>query len=143
MGLPERNLSDMSQTTRAMQCCGMGGHLVYKKSFHPHTLSIGGPLFEQLLSEKDRVIITDCSTTRLSRHSSLVLFLNRSRHLSQIALLAPETRVSYGSHPSSWYLTQCNLYIFWRWKGFHRVCAWHHEAHHPAILYLASSIAMA
>ncbi|MFH2057748.1 MAG: heterodisulfide reductase-related iron-sulfur binding cluster, partial [Pseudomonadota bacterium] len=48
------------QFNKTMQCCGMGGHLGYKTSFHPHSLKIGQPLFERLVSEKDRTIITDC-----------------------------------------------------------------------------------
>ena len=63
--------SDIIQTKGAMQCCGMGGHLGYKKSFHPHALSIGGPLFEKLLSEKDRVIITDCLSCKMQFQQTL------------------------------------------------------------------------
>ncbi|WP_299982453.1 heterodisulfide reductase-related iron-sulfur binding cluster [Desulfobacula sp.] len=57
--------SDIIQIKGVMQCCGMGGHLGYKTSFHPHTLKIGEPLFERLLSEKDRTIITDCLSCRI------------------------------------------------------------------------------
>jgi glycerol-3-phosphate dehydrogenase subunit C len=63
--------SDIIQTRGAMQCCGMGGHLGYRKSFHSHTLSIGEPLFEQLLSEKDRIIITDCSSCKIQLQQAL------------------------------------------------------------------------
>mgnify|MGYP002639435289 FL=1 len=57
--------SDIIQIKGVMQCCGMGGHLGYKTSFHPHTLKIGEPLFERLLVEKDRTIITDCLSCRI------------------------------------------------------------------------------
>jgi glycerol-3-phosphate dehydrogenase subunit C len=57
--------SDIIQVGGVMECCGMGGHLGYKTSFHPHALSVGQSLFEKLMSEKDRAIITDCLSCRM------------------------------------------------------------------------------
>ncbi|ACN14518.1 GlpC [Desulforapulum autotrophicum HRM2] len=57
--------SDIIQIGEAMECCGMGGHLGYKKSFHAHTLEIGQPLFKRFLSEKNRMIITDCLSCKI------------------------------------------------------------------------------
>lgn len=57
--------SDIIQINGTMQCCGMGGHLGYKTSFHTHSLRIGQSLFERLVSEKDRTIVTDCLSCRI------------------------------------------------------------------------------
>ncbi|MBU2629438.1 MAG: hypothetical protein KKE61_12545, partial [Proteobacteria bacterium] len=71
IGQPYYNLlkffpgSDIIQIGGSMQCCGMGGHLGYKTSFHPHSLRIGQSLFKRFLSEKDRTIITDCLSCRI------------------------------------------------------------------------------
>ncbi len=63
--------SDIVQIGEAMECCGMGGHLGYKKSFHDHTLEIGQPLFKRLLSEKHRMITTDCLSCKMQFEQTL------------------------------------------------------------------------
>jgi glycerol-3-phosphate dehydrogenase subunit C len=63
--------SDIIQTNDAMHCCGMGGHLGYKTCFHPHALKTGQPLFEKLLSEKNRVIVTDCLSCKMQFQQTL------------------------------------------------------------------------
>ncbi len=55
----------MIQVGGALSCCGMGGHLGYKKSFHKQSLKTGQPLFNAFDSEKDRTIVTDCLSCRL------------------------------------------------------------------------------
>nr|WP_320190426.1 heterodisulfide reductase-related iron-sulfur binding cluster [uncultured Desulfobacter sp.] len=57
--------ADMIQVGGALSCCGMGGHLGYKKSFHKKSLKTGQSLFNALESEKDRTIVTDCLSCRL------------------------------------------------------------------------------
>lgn len=57
--------ADMIQVGGALSCCGMGGHLGYKKSFHQLSLKTGQSLFKQFESEKDRAIVTDCLSCRL------------------------------------------------------------------------------
>lgn len=57
--------ADMIQVGGALSCCGIGGHLGYKKSFHKQSLKTGRSLFNALESEKDRTIVTDCLSCRL------------------------------------------------------------------------------
>jgi glycerol-3-phosphate dehydrogenase subunit C len=57
--------ADMIQVGGALSCCGMGGHLGYKKSFHNLSLKTGHALFKQFESEKNRTIVTDCLSCRL------------------------------------------------------------------------------
>lgn len=57
--------ADIIQVGGALSCCGMGGHLGYKKSFHTLSLKTGQTLFKQFESEKDRTIVTDCLSCRL------------------------------------------------------------------------------
>jgi len=57
--------ADIIQVGGALSCCGMGGHLGYKKSFHTLSLKTGHALFKQFESEKDRTIVTDCLSCRL------------------------------------------------------------------------------
>jgi glycerol-3-phosphate dehydrogenase subunit C len=57
--------ADIIQVGGALSCCGMGGHLGYKKSFHTLSLKTGQSLFKQFESEKDRTIVTDCLSCRL------------------------------------------------------------------------------
>ncbi len=57
--------ADIKQVGTDMHCCGMGGHLGYKKSFHDHSLAMGGPLFDRLAAASGRTIITDCLSCRL------------------------------------------------------------------------------
>ncbi len=57
--------SDIRQIGHALSCCGMGGHLGFKKTFHHQSLKIGQPLLRLLESEKDRTLLTDCLSCRL------------------------------------------------------------------------------
>ena len=55
----------MIQVGGALDCCGMGGHLGYKQSFHTLSLKMGQSLFKKIESEKDRFVVTDCLSCRL------------------------------------------------------------------------------
>ena len=57
--------SDIIRIGGVMDCCGMGGHLGFKDFFYNHSFQIGQPLFNQLLTQKDRTIVTDCLSCRL------------------------------------------------------------------------------
>ena len=57
--------TDMIQVGGALDCCGMGGHLGYKQSFHTLSLKMGQSLFKKIESEKDRFVVTDCLSCRL------------------------------------------------------------------------------
>ena len=57
--------SDIIRIGEVMECCGMGGHLGYKAGFHSHSLTIGRPVFDRLLKESHRTLITDCLSCRL------------------------------------------------------------------------------
>jgi glycerol-3-phosphate dehydrogenase subunit C len=57
--------ADMIQVGGALSCCGMGGHIGYKKSFHKQSLKTGQSVFNALASEKDRTLVTDCLSCRL------------------------------------------------------------------------------
>nr|WP_321401605.1 heterodisulfide reductase-related iron-sulfur binding cluster [uncultured Desulfobacter sp.] len=57
--------ADIIKVGGALSCCGMGGHLGYKESFHKLSLKTGQSLFKQVESEKARTILTDCLSCRL------------------------------------------------------------------------------
>lgn len=63
--------TDIIQIGGVMDCCGMGGHLGYKTCFQPYAQKIGKPLFERLLSEQDRIILTDCLSCKLQFQQTL------------------------------------------------------------------------
>ncbi|MBT3388676.1 MAG: FeS-binding protein [Desulfobacula sp.] len=63
--------TDIRQVGGALDCCGMGGHLGYKKSFHPSALKLGRPLFEKLIREEHRTIVTDCLSCRMQFEQQL------------------------------------------------------------------------
>jgi glycerol-3-phosphate dehydrogenase subunit C len=49
----------------AMDCCGMGGSLGYKESFHEKSIALGRPLMEKIQAAVPEAIITDCLSCRL------------------------------------------------------------------------------
>ncbi len=49
----------------AMDCCGMGGSLGYKQSFHEKSIALGRPLMEKIQAAAPEAIITDCLSCRL------------------------------------------------------------------------------
>jgi len=63
--------SDIIQIGGVMDCCGMGGHLGYKSNFHLQAQKIGRPLFQKFLSEKDRIIVTDCLSCKMQFRQTL------------------------------------------------------------------------
>jgi glycerol-3-phosphate dehydrogenase subunit C len=48
-----------------MDCCGMGGSLGYKESFHEKSITLGRPLMEKIQAAAPEAIITDCLSCRL------------------------------------------------------------------------------
>lgn len=73
--------TDVVQIGGALDCCGMGGHLGYKASFHRSTLIIGRSLFEKFKHEEHRTIITDCLSCRMQFQHE---FSNKIYHPVQI-----------------------------------------------------------
>jgi glycerol-3-phosphate dehydrogenase subunit C len=63
--------ADIKQVGSDMQCCGMGGHLGYKKNFHDHSLAIGRPVLDKLSVESGRTLVTDCLSCRLQLQHTL------------------------------------------------------------------------
>ena len=57
--------TEVIQVGGALDCCGMGGHLGYKKSFHNLSLKTGRSLFDKIAPEQHRIILTDCLSCRL------------------------------------------------------------------------------
>jgi glycerol-3-phosphate dehydrogenase subunit C len=49
----------------AMDCCGMGGSLGYKESFHEKSIALGRPLMEKIQAAAPEAIVTDCLSCRL------------------------------------------------------------------------------
>jgi glycerol-3-phosphate dehydrogenase subunit C len=49
----------------AMDCCGMGGSLGFKKNFHEASIKLGQPLMEKIKRVEPEMIITDCLSCRL------------------------------------------------------------------------------
>ena len=54
-----------------MDCCGMGGSLGFKKSFHDAATSLGKPLMAKIEAASPEAIITDCLSCRLQFHHML------------------------------------------------------------------------
>ena len=70
-------------------------------------------------------------------HDGKVSFVNprlQFQLVSKITLLAPETGIAHCSHPSSWNLTQSNIWVLWFWKSFQSVRGRHHETYSPFFL---------
>ncbi|MEX1302052.1 MAG: heterodisulfide reductase-related iron-sulfur binding cluster [Desulfotignum sp.] len=63
--------ADIKQVGSEMQCCGMGGHLGYKKNFHDHSLAIGRPVLDKFSTESGRTLVTDCLSCRLQLQRTL------------------------------------------------------------------------
>ncbi len=49
----------------AMDCCGMGGSLGFKKNFHDVSIKLGTPLIQKIQAAQPTAIITDCLSCRL------------------------------------------------------------------------------
>jgi glycerol-3-phosphate dehydrogenase subunit C len=49
----------------AMDCCGMGGSLGFKKDFHEASVNLGKPLMRKIQAAEPTAIITDCLSCRL------------------------------------------------------------------------------
>ncbi|RJQ77479.1 MAG: FeS-binding protein [Desulfobacteraceae bacterium] len=49
----------------AMDCCGMGGSLGFKKDFHEASLNLAQPLMRKIQAADPTVVITDCLSCRL------------------------------------------------------------------------------
>lgn len=49
----------------AMDCCGMGGNLGYKKNFHEKSIALGRPLMQKIQAAAPEAIVTDCLSCRL------------------------------------------------------------------------------
>lgn len=75
MGSPYENLLslipglDISRAGGAMDCCGMGGSLGFKESFHEASIRLGRRLAEKIRAASPEAIVTDCLSCRLQfRH---------------------------------------------------------------------------
>lgn len=55
----------------ALDCCGMGGHLGFKSSFHPLSVQLGNPLFKKIINENPQALVTDCLSCRLQFQHNL------------------------------------------------------------------------
>jgi glycerol-3-phosphate dehydrogenase subunit C len=49
----------------SMDCCGMGGSLGFKESFHNASVRLGQPLAEKIKEASPEAIVTDCLSCRL------------------------------------------------------------------------------
>jgi glycerol-3-phosphate dehydrogenase subunit C len=77
IGLPYHDLltalpgTAVTMVHGALDCCGMGGHLGFKKSFHPLSVAIGKPLFRKILDKKPQALVTDCLSCRIQFRQNL------------------------------------------------------------------------
>jgi glycerol-3-phosphate dehydrogenase subunit C len=55
----------IEQIGSAMDCCGMGGSLGFKKEFHNKSLELGWPLIKKIQDADPQGIVTDCLSCRL------------------------------------------------------------------------------
>lgn len=55
----------------AMDCCGMGGSLGFKKSFHEASTRMGRPLMEKIEAAAPEAIVTECLSCRLQFQHAL------------------------------------------------------------------------
>ena len=76
--------TDIIQVGGALDCCGMGGHLGYKKSFHHPALKIGSPIFKKFNDEKHRSIITDCLSCKIQFQHELPMEIHHPVQLLQV-----------------------------------------------------------
>ena len=59
----------VEQVGGALDCCGMGGSLGYKKSFHNASLKLAMPLIKKIQAAGPQAIVTECLSCRLQfRH---------------------------------------------------------------------------
>jgi glycerol-3-phosphate dehydrogenase subunit C len=56
---------DIEQVGGAMDCCGMGGSLGYKKDFHNASISLGSSVAAKISALKPDIVATDCLSCRL------------------------------------------------------------------------------
>ena len=49
----------------AMDCCGMGGSLGFKESFHDTSVNLAGPLMKKIRDAAPEAVVTDCLSCRL------------------------------------------------------------------------------
>ncbi len=56
---------DVRRVGGAMDCCGMGGSLGFKKEFHEASIRIGRPLAAKIEAASPEAIITECLNCRL------------------------------------------------------------------------------
>ncbi len=76
--------TDIKQVGGSLDCCGMAGHLGYKKSFHDASRKIGRPLFKKLATEKHCTLITDCLSCRMQFAHELPMEIYHPVQLLQI-----------------------------------------------------------
>ena len=55
----------------AMDCCGMGGSLGFKESFHEASTRMGRPLMQKIEAAAPEAIVTDCLSCRLQFNHAL------------------------------------------------------------------------
>jgi glycerol-3-phosphate dehydrogenase subunit C len=71
IGTPYENLLQLipglsiKRVGSAMDCCGMGGSLGFKKNFHKISINLGQPLMEKIKKAEPEAIITECLSCRL------------------------------------------------------------------------------
>lgn len=75
IGSPYQNLLalipgiDLERVGGAMDCCGMGGSLGFKKSFHADSLRLGQQLADKIRGASPKAVVTECLSCRLQfRH---------------------------------------------------------------------------
>ncbi len=56
---------DISRVGGAMDCCGMGGSLGFKESFHEESIRLGRRLAEKIRAAAPEALVTDCLSCRL------------------------------------------------------------------------------
>ena len=81
--------TDIRQTGGALDCCGMAGHLGFKKSFHGASRDIGRPLFKKIAAEKHRTLLTDCLSCRMQFAHELPMEVYHPAQLLQVTRLFP------------------------------------------------------
>ena len=57
----------------ALDCCGMGGSLGFKKDFHAASIRLGSRLFEKITAARPEAVVTDCLSCRLQFEQQLDL----------------------------------------------------------------------
>jgi glycerol-3-phosphate dehydrogenase subunit C len=60
---------DLERAGGAMDCCGMGGSLGFKKSFHSDSIRLGQQLADKIRAASPEALVTECLSCRLQfRH---------------------------------------------------------------------------